>query len=162
VRGHQPRTETAALRKRLAGEKLARVSLPVADAALVVAGIAGDVIERAACGNVPAFLADDERKLALVIEVVADARLHHRLKMPDLTAGEAGEQCGLLGDGPSGLRDVVAIIEADADDLAGIRDHGRESNRLEGMIRRGGAGQFRGVSQSAGLEQPAQRRTAFA
>ena len=46
------------------------MALPVADAALVVAGIARDVLERAACRNVAACLADDDGELALIVEVV--------------------------------------------------------------------------------------------
>ncbi len=107
------------------------MALPVADAALIVAGIARDMVERAARRDVAAFLADDERKLAFIVEIVAHLRLHHRLEVADLTAGEAGEQRRLLGDGAAGLGDMVAVVEADADDLAGIGDDGCKGDLVE-------------------------------
>src|SRR5215475_7314495 len=68
---HQPRAKTAALGKGLAGEKLAGVALPVAHAALVVAGISCDILERAACRNVTAGLADDQGEFAIIVKIVA-------------------------------------------------------------------------------------------
>ena len=50
--------KTAAVGKRLAREELAGVALPVPDAALVVAGVACDVLKRAACRHANASTLD--------------------------------------------------------------------------------------------------------
>ena len=73
------------------------MALPVPDAALVVAGVTCDMLERAACRNVAACLADDGGEFALIVKVVADPRLHQRLLMSDLAAGKAREQRRLFG-----------------------------------------------------------------
>jgi hypothetical protein len=48
---------------------------------------------------------------------------------------------------------VVAIVEADADDLGGIGDHRREADRGERMIGRGGRHQLCGFCNAAAFEQ---------
>lgn len=56
--------------------------------------------------------------------------------MPDLAAGEAGEQGRLLGHRPPGLGDMVAVIQADADDLVRVWDHGCQHKVSQCEIRR--------------------------
>ena len=66
-----------------------------ADAAPVVAGIAGDMAQRVGRRDVPARHADHHGKFALVVELGRDARADHRLPVPHLAAGEACEECRL-------------------------------------------------------------------
>src|SRR3546814_18230848 len=70
---------------------LAAVALPVAHAALVVAGIPGDVVERLLFGDAPAALPDDDGDLALVVELLRPAGGDHRLLVRRRPIGEGGE-----------------------------------------------------------------------
>src|ERR1017187_7117164 len=58
VRCHHPWPERAGMRKVLARRELVRVVLPIANAAVVVARVACDVIKRAVSCNVPPALAN--------------------------------------------------------------------------------------------------------
>src|SRR5690242_3640295 len=89
VRRHLPRAERAGVGKILAWRELVSVALEVADAAVVVAGVAGNKAHRLAAGDVAAALADDDRELALEIEIGRDARPDDGLQMPGLTVGVA-------------------------------------------------------------------------
>jgi hypothetical protein len=110
------------------------VALPVLNASLVVAGVTCDVLERAACRNVAACLADHDGEFVLIVKVVADLRLHQRLLMSDLAASKARKQRRLFGDGPADLGNVIAVVESDADDLAGIRNDRSERNLVERIV----------------------------
>ena len=50
------------------------MTLPVPDAALVVAGVAGNMGKRVATADAPPRAADHNRKLALIVELLGDAR----------------------------------------------------------------------------------------
>ena len=60
-----------------------------------------------------------------------------RLESADLAAGEAREEGGLRRHRAAGLGDVVAIVQADADDLVGIGDHGREGQPVQRQVGHG-------------------------
>ena len=156
IRRHQPRTEAATLGKGIAGKKLAGMALPVADAAFVVAGVTCDMVERAACGNAPTGGANDKRQLSFIVEIIADLGLHKGLQVSDLAAGKSRKERRLLGDGPTGLGHVIAIIQADTDDLAGIGYDGRMGNRVQGVVRLPGREQRRGLIEPISFEQFAQ------
>ena len=81
---HHPRSEHSRVREVLAGRKLMRVTLEIADAAIIVAGIAGNVAHRLRLGNVAPRLADDDREFAFIVEVSRDPRPHDRLQMSGL------------------------------------------------------------------------------
>ncbi|MPL93030.1 hypothetical protein SDC9_39154 [bioreactor metagenome] len=157
VRGHHPGPEGAGAGKSLARHELMRVLLPVAHRGVVVAGIARDVIERLGLGDAPARLADDHRKLALVVELVAFERLHQRRAMADLAAGIAREEHRVRRLLAAGFLNVVVIVQTDADDLVGVRDHRVMGDGVEGIIGRL-RGQRLGRGQIARGEEVAQRR----
>ena len=82
-----------------AGKILARGDgefLVVAHAAVDEAGIAGDVVERALGLDVAAGLADDQRQLALEIEIVGYRWPDHFAAVADQRVGEADEHARLL------------------------------------------------------------------
>jgi hypothetical protein len=74
-----PRAEGAGALEILAGPELRRVVLVVADRAVVEARIARDMVPDIGLGDVAAGLADDDGKLALVVELVARGGADHRL-----------------------------------------------------------------------------------
>ena len=79
-------------------------------------------------GNAPAGLADDRDHLAFIVEAVGFYRADHRLQMPDLARREALEDHRLLLVLAAGLLDMRLVVEADAEDLVGVRDHGQEGD----------------------------------
>ena len=72
------------------------------------------VVQRGAVGALP----DDDGKLALEIGARLLARNHDRLAMTNQAGGELGEHNGNRRDIEFRLLRVVAVIEADCDDLA--------------------------------------------
>ena len=79
--GDEPRTERAAVMEVLAGRELLRVPLEVAEAAVVEARVARDVIERLLLANPARAFADHDRKLAFVVELYGRRRQQQRLAM---------------------------------------------------------------------------------
>ena len=67
-------------------------------------------------------LADDHRDLGLEVQVLRFLRPDDRLLVADLRLGDADEDRRLLGVVAPGLDDVVLVVQADAEDLAGIRE----------------------------------------
>ena len=65
---HDPGADAAAVVEILADRQRV-IELVVADAAFVEAGVAEDVLQRIGFGDVPPALANDQRELALVVEV---------------------------------------------------------------------------------------------
>ena len=73
--------------------------------------------------------------------------------MADLAPGKPGEQRGLLGHCSARLLDVGAVVQADADDLVGVRN---DRGKFEGLQREIGRGVPRngpGFGQGVGREQ---------
>jgi len=80
----------------------------------------------------------------------------------ELRFGHAQEQRGLLGDLAAGLAHVLAVVEAHADDLAGVGNHGQQlklAQRQRGARLAHGRG---GLGQQVGRDQRLQVRGAFA
>ena len=73
-RRNHPGTEAARPGKVLSRRELVRVVLPVSHAAIVVAGIAGDMIEGSIPRNIAPALSDDQRQFAFEIKVVSKQR----------------------------------------------------------------------------------------
>ena len=88
VRGDDPRPKTAPRVEILAGGDRV-LELNVADRAVIEAGIAEDVAQCLRLGDMTAGLADDERQLALVIEIAGDLGAHHRLVVSNQGVDEA-------------------------------------------------------------------------
>ena len=70
-----------------------------------------------------AGFADDHRDLGLEVEVRRFLRPHDRLLVADLRLGDADEDRRLLGVVAAGLDHVVLVVQADAEDLAGVGNH---------------------------------------
>src|SRR3546814_8851296 len=115
---------------------LAAVALPVAHAALVVAGIPGDVVERLLFGDAPAALADDDGDLALVVELLRLAGREHRLLVRRLRIGEAGEDGRVLGLRMAAFQPVRLVVQADAEDFLRVGNRSEEhTSELQSLMR---------------------------
>src|SRR5215469_83753 len=79
IRGHQPGAKCTRPSKTLTRKELAGVTLPIAHTAFIVAGVAGHVFQSTIRWNVPAWLADDDRKLTFIVEFPGNGRFHKRL-----------------------------------------------------------------------------------
>ncbi|MGY4469114.1 hypothetical protein ACVWWK_004823 [Bradyrhizobium sp. LB9.1b] len=73
--------------------------------------------------------------------------------MSDLAAGKTHEQRWLLGNGAPRFDNVVAIVEADTDDLSGIGNDGGEGDLVQWMIGRRGHGELCRLGNAIGFEQ---------
>src|SRR5690606_12467124 len=91
VGGHEPRSERAACVKILPGRPLRAVTLKVADAAVVEARVARDVLERPFGRHASGAFADHDGEIALVVELDGLGRPHDRLEVADEAAREAHE-----------------------------------------------------------------------
>ena len=115
---------------------------PVAQRALVEAGEARDVLRRTVLRDAAAALADDDRALALVIELRRFRRAVDRLAMADERARRAQEDVGIFRHVEIGVFGIaVGIIDADADDFLRRRNGRQERHRVERMVGRGASGQ---------------------
>ena len=131
VRGDDPRAEAAGVGEILARGVLAGMALPLAHAAVVVAGIAGD--HRTGVGrlDVPAGPSDHHRQFALVIQRRADVRADQRLPVAHLRVGPAGEDRRLLRRLAAAFADVRQVVQPDADDLVRVGDGRQEGHFVE-------------------------------
>src|SRR6185503_20533703 len=111
--------------KILAGSELRRMPLIVAHAAVVEAAVTRDMVEGAFAGHAPRALADDDRELAFIVELLGLARREQRPAVSDNAIAEADEDHGTLGALAAHLLDVRHVIDADAQQLRGIRDDRR-------------------------------------
>ena len=134
VSGDHPRAERTGAREVLPGGPLHRVPLVVADRAVVVAGVAGDVPPGLRFRDAPAAGADDHRDLAFVVEHLRFARPRQRLLVPDLRAGHSQEERRVLGLVAVRFDPMLLVVEADADDLVGIGDHREVGERVEARV----------------------------
>jgi hypothetical protein len=82
-----------------------------------------------------AGFADHDRELAFIVELVRHFGFHQWLQVADLASSKASKKRGFLGQCASGLRDVVEVIQPDADDLVWIRDYRRKLEVFEWKIR---------------------------
>ncbi len=87
------------------------------------------MLKRLVLRNGAARPADDHRELALVIQLGRDLRPDDRRSMRHQGVREADEDRRTLGFRPAGLLAVRLVVQADADDLAGIGDH-RQQGQL--------------------------------
>ncbi len=126
VGSHQPGPEGPGAGEVLPWRELDVVPLPVAHRGVVEAGIAGDMTQRLPGRNGPASLADDYRQLPFVVQLLGHGRPNDRRARPHQGVREAGEHRRMIGLGPPRLLPVGLVVEADAEDLAGIGDHGKQ------------------------------------
>ena len=123
VGGHDVGAEAAGAVEVLAQRELAaRLPLPVAHRAVVEAGVAGDHAERLLLRHVAALLADHDGELGLPVELVGVARPRHLAVVRHQRVVEAAEHDRIGRDRAAGLLGVLAVVEADAQDLARVGD----------------------------------------
>ena len=138
VGAHHPRPEAAGAVEILAHAPLRGVALEFAHRAFVRARIAGDAGERIVHGQMLGALAHDRDHFGFVIELGRYARADDRLQMRHHRRQHAEEDRrefrNIVALRP--FLDVVEIIEAEADDLAGLCD--RETEFQSGERTAGG------------------------
>ena len=99
-------------------------ALPVAGRDVVRDDVAGDVLVGVGRLHPACPLADDDAELRLEVEGVTARGMDDRLSVGHDGVGELGEEQRPLRAGPAALGDVVAVVQADADDLLGRLDRG--------------------------------------
>jgi hypothetical protein len=96
-----------------------RLDLPVAHAHVVHHAEAGDHLGRALPGNVATAPSDHQGELALVVEGAGDPGQVDRIVRPADAGDLLVEKGGEIGPLPSRLLDVLGVVEADRQALAG-------------------------------------------
>ena len=151
--GRQKRAEGV---EALAPEPLAVSALQVAGADVVRARVAADDRERRVHADPPRALADDDDELRFGVHVRGLGREDDRVVGPPQRVGELPEEERLARRLGALLDRVVAVVEADADDLAGLGPpeallpqlvEGIEAHREEAILPKNLAspGRFSGV-----------------
>ena len=137
-----------ALRQRL------RVALPVAGAHVVDDHVARDEAGGLLDGHPATGPADDDAELHLEVEGVRPLGPDDRLAVPDDGVGELGEQHRPVGGGAATLLRVVAVVQPDAHDLAGLDVVHRRCRAALVGIEEGSAGLERPPGGAPELAQP--------
>src|SRR5580700_1916709 len=88
--------------------------------------IAGDVVEGVFGRDVAPALADDQRQLAFIIEIIRNARADHRAVVADQRVDKADEYARLLRQFAADLRRMGTVIDTGAEDFPRLWDHRRE------------------------------------
>ncbi|MDX6602850.1 MAG: hypothetical protein QOF13_2052 [Solirubrobacterales bacterium] len=125
LRRYQPGAERAVRVEGLSDRHRLRAPLPVADAEVVGAGVAGDHLVGALDRHVAAALADHQRQLCLVVEQRRDLRHVHLGPRPSHAGHLLVEEDRHLGRLHPHLGDVIGVVERDRQVLAG-RGWGQE------------------------------------
>src|ERR1700730_16597375 len=124
VAGDEPWPERAGAGKILAGGD--GEFLIVSHRAIDQDRIAGDVVEGVFGRDVTPALADDQRQLAFIIEIIRYAWADHGAVMADQRVGEADEHARLLRQFAAYLRRMGAVLGARAEEFSRLRDHTQE------------------------------------
>src|SRR5712671_3991227 len=134
VRGDDPRAKPASRVEILAGgDRMLELDVPYR--AVVEAGVTKDMAQGVGFGDVAAGLADDQRQLALVVEVAGDLRAHHRLVVRDERVDEPQKDRWVLRRWTARLGRMGAIVAPGADDLVGVGDRWQQTDLRQGYIR---------------------------
>src|SRR5262245_65586730 len=120
------------------------------------------MLERALDRDMAAGAADDERQLALEVEVLRDRRADQLALMADQGVGETDEHAGLLRQLATGLGGVGAVVDAGAEDLVRIGYRREPSDVGEGVVRLRPIGGLLHIAERAGGERIAQAAIAAA
>ena len=160
VRRDQVRADGSAAVPGLALHPLVRLVLVVAHGDVVADGVAEHVVQRVRLADPAGRLADDDGKLALVVDLGGRAGDVDRGVRPGQAARELREQHGVVGVAAPGLFDVRLVVQADADDLGGVRHDGPQFRLARGEGVGGaasGGGEDLGRGGRAKLGQPRER-----
>ena len=143
----------------LALRPLARHELEVAGAHVVDDRIAEDVVEGPLPGDVARRAPDDDAELDLPVELLAAPRPEDRLARVEDRVAPLREHGRLRRHRHARLLGVVPVVEADADDLAGVGDRGVQAEGVERRLRPLGDRPDRVEGGGAGFEErPRARR----
>src|SRR5262249_16423618 len=129
-----------------------REFLVIADAAVNKARVAGNMLKRPPGRDVATALANDERKLALEVEIVGHFGANQLAAMPDQCVGKAR----LFRQFARHLRRMRAIIDAGAENLPRLRDYRQKFYVVELAIRRGALRDAAHLFHRAGSERRAE------
>ena len=139
--------------KVLPDHPLAGGHLEIARAHVVEDGVAEDVFAPVRFRNVAAALADDHRELGFVIRLGGVLRAARSAARPDDRGGKFREYRRHFGNRHLRFRGMIAVIQADADDLRRPRDR-----RAQPGCRRVEHGSCRGICRSSARRDPGHRR----
>src|SRR5579863_2333387 len=114
-RRHDPRPKGAGMVKILARNELRGMPLPLADRAIIIAGVSGDDTLPVRFCNMSAAAADDHRQLTLVVERRGSLRTDHGLAVPNLGAGVTGKDDWLWRYLAPTLLDMGHVVQSDAE-----------------------------------------------
>src|SRR5579862_4848425 len=134
VRGHEPRTEAARALEILSQAELTIMALELADRALIVAGIAGDMAQCLVHGNMAPGCANDDSELAFIVEGLGDLGIGtpERLVMADDADRHALEDLRMVWrGGKAGLIDMHLKIERQGPGRVRLGDDRIEMNLVE-------------------------------
>ena len=138
---------------RLAQQPLGGAELERARGHVVGAGVAGDVVEGGGLGHPAGPPADDHGQLGLVVDLLRLRGHEHVGAGTDDRVVVLREQDRLLGELLAGLAGVVAVVEADADDLARPGHRGQQP-QLGQRARRAGGHALGAEGQPVGQRRP--------
>ncbi len=146
------RAEAAGVGEILAGRELVRMALPIAHCRVVEGRISGHMGHRPALRDIAAGLADDDRKLAFVVEHFRHMRPHDRLAVGGQSVGEPGEDGGIFHFRALRFGAVGFVVDADAEDLRRVRDDREELHFILAEVGRPARRIGRGLRQEAGCD----------
>ncbi len=161
IGGDHPGAEGAGADKVLAGGELVRVTLPVADGAVVVAGVAGHVIKGIFSLDVAAGAANNQGQLAFVIKGGGNTGYKNGVAVSDLAGGKTYKNGRVLLNRTAGFLAVGFVIQADADDFVGVGDNRQKFDFMNRQYRCNGQCRL-GVSQTGAAQQGTQVGVAVA
>ena len=101
----------------LADEPLGRALLRRAAAQVVAAGIAEDMVHGLLLADAPGLFPDHDDQLRLIVVAVLPRRQRDLRPVRRQRVGEFAEEHDGFGDGQPRAQRVLAVVEADADDL---------------------------------------------
>ncbi len=117
--------------------------LPVAGGDVVPAGVTADVLECGGIvGDVFGGFADDDDEFGFVVDLLGDFGQLDRIAVRDERVGVFREDDGFGGNGFPAFDGVIAIVQPDADDLAGF---GNRRQDFDGVC-----GEFDGIGVGGG------------
>ena len=109
--------------------------LPVAYAAVVVAGVSSDVIQCFGARYIAACLSHHQRQFALEIQVTGNPGTRNISQMCGLAVGKAREDGGMAHFGTAGFFTMRFVVNTHTQDLVGIRDYRQPLQRRQGQSR---------------------------
>src|SRR5262249_41507475 len=129
---HQYRADRGEGVERLADHPLLAflLELPVAGRDVVTDRVAGDVANGVCRLEVPPALADDDYQLGLEIDFLAPRRQHNIFAVADQRRRVLAEEDRLLGYGGAAFDGVVAVVQAETNNLGRVGDRGQELDRV--------------------------------